>query len=96
MKRTMEMSADELAGVTGGSLRYINTGMDSKAQIRSAPSTAAGRQDTLTNGTPVDTISERNLVYDEVSGRHFVQISYEKNGVTKYGWIASSLVGLRR
>jgi len=92
-----ELSMESLEQVTGGVTRYINTGSSSKAQIRSSPTMIdTNRQDSLTNGTVVDTIDD-SLVWDDVSNRHFVQISYvNKNGQQRVGWVASSIVGLPR
>ena len=48
------------------------------------------------NGTVVDTISDE-LVYDPVAGRHFVEVRFtDKNGQEKTGWIASSILGMKR
>ena len=95
--KTRELSLDMMEQVTGGVIRYINTGSSSKAQIRSTPTQGENnRMDSLENGTQVDTIDD-SLVWDEVSGRHYVKISYKnKKGVQKVGWVASSIVGMQR
>lgn len=51
----------------------------------------------LPNGTVVDTIDEKHPVYDSVSNRNYVMISYtNKNGEKETGWVAASIVGLPR
>jgi len=36
-------------------------------------------------------------VYDPVAGRNFVEITFtDKSGATRTGWVASSIVGLKR
>ena len=96
MKMT-ELNAESLEQVTGGVIRYINTGGSSKSQVRSSPTQGEdNRQDSLANGTQVDTIDD-SLWWDDVSGRHYVQISYtNKKGQHRVGWVASSHVGLPR
>ncbi len=93
-----ELSMEELDQVSGGVIRKVNTGTNDKAQVRSSPTTGGpyNRMDSLVNGTEVDTVDD-TLVWDPVSCRHFVEISYTNSkGVEKTGWIASSLVGLPR
>ncbi len=94
-----ELNMEQMEMVSGGVKRPINTGTDGlNAAVRRAPTTGERNQiASLPNGTVIDTIDEGNLVYDSVSGRHFVQINFtDKNGKPGTGWVASSLVGLRR
>ena len=62
-----------------------------EAALRAGPSKSSKQIGHVPNGTVVDTVSDV-LVYDEESGRHFVQVRV--NG--KVGWIASSIVGMKR
>lgn len=93
----IELTQDMLEDITGGTLRTINTGGGSKAQIRTSPTTGAdNRLSSLANGTQVETISD-DLIWDDVSQRHFVMISFvNKKGKRMTGYVASSLVGLPR
>ncbi len=91
-----ELDLNELDQVAGGTRRMINTNTDSKAQIRSSPEIVPGnRQDSLVNGTYVDTVDD-TLIYDPISGRNFVEITYTIKGVEKTGYVAASIVGLKR
>ena len=96
-KEKRELSLDELGQAAGGVYRVINTGKEGlNAAIRSGPSKGDRQIASLPNGTVVDTISDQ-LVYDPVAGRHFVEVYFtDKNGNRKTGWIASSIVGLKR
>jgi len=94
-KKMVELDDSLMDEVSGGIRRPIKTGTNDKAQVRSSPTTAAhNQQDSLVNGTIVDTFG--SVEYDPASDRHFVQIRYEKNGVTLTGWIATSFVGMGR
>ena len=82
----------ELEKVTGSKIRKVNTGVDGLDAALRAESRKSSKQiGHLPNGTTVEIISD-TLVYDPEAGRHFVEISV--NGTT--GWIASSIVGLKR
>lgn len=93
----IELTQDMLEDVTGGTRRTIRTGSNSKAQIRTSPTTGEdNRLSSLANGTQVETVSDE-LIWDEASQRHFVRISFiNKKGKRVYGYVASSLVGLPR
>ena len=87
-----ELTPEQMAKVTGGANHTINTGVeDLDAALRAEPRKASKQIDHISNGTAVNTISDE-LVYDPVAQRHFVQVEY--NG--KIGWVASSILGLRR
>ena len=91
-----ELKIDELEQVTGGVWRTVNTGVaDLKAAVRKGPGKSYGQIASLSNGTVVDTISDP--VYDSVAGRHFVEVTYtDSNGVSRTGWIATSILGMKR
>ena len=87
-----ELSLNEMGTVSGGIWHTVNTGIVGRDAAMRAEARKSSKQiDHIPNGTLVDTISDQ-LVWDPVEKRHFVQISY--NGKT--GWVASSLVGLKR
>ena len=92
-----ELSLDEMTQVNGGVYRTVNTGRDGlNAAVRRGPSKSDRQIASLPNGTVVDTISDE-LVYDPVAGRNFVEVTYtDKSGETRTGWIASSILGLKR
>ena len=91
-----ELNPEDLEQVSGGVIRTINTGTTDKAVIRNGPGKGYGQATSLINGTKVDTINDE-LVWDDVSGRHFVQVWYtDQRGQRQTGWIASSIVGMRR
>ena len=92
-----ELSLDEMNQVSGGVCRKVNTGREGlNAAVRSGPSKGDRQIASLPNNTIVDTISDV-LVYDPVAGRNFVEVSYtDRGGVTRTGWIASSILGLKR
>ena len=55
-KKMVELDDSLMDEVSGGIRRPIKTGTNDKAQVRSSPTTAAhNRQDSLVNGTIVDT-----------------------------------------
>ncbi|MBO4836349.1 MAG: SH3 domain-containing protein [Clostridia bacterium] len=89
------ISEDALEQVTGGVLRTVNTGTSDKAVVRSGPSTGKRQIASLANGVQVDTIGDP--VYDEASGRHWIQVNFtDQNGTRRTGWMATSLLGMRR
>ena len=91
-----ELTAGEAQQVTGGVNRVINTGSDLNAAVRSGPSRGNKQIASLVNGTVVDTVSDE-LVYDEVAGRNFVEITFtDKKGRVRTGWVASSILGMKR
>ena len=93
----MEIGLGEMEQVTGGTQRVVNTGIDDiKAAIRLGPSKGSKQIASLASGTIVDTVSDE-LVYDSVAGRNFVEIVFtDRNGVQQKGWIAASIVGMKR
>ena len=96
MDKMYELSPEQMGQVTGGVIRYINTGIAGKdAAIRNGASTSAGWIDHLPTGYQVDTVTDQ-VVFDPVSRRNFVEINYIKDGVERNGWVAASIVGLPR
>lgn len=97
MENSMELNLKDMEQVTGGAERTVNTGVDNlNAAVRSGPSKSSAQIASLVNGTKIDTVTG-NLVFDEVSGRNFVEIYFiGKDGSRHTGWIASSIVGLKR
>ncbi len=96
-KNIQELSLDSMEQVNGGVYRTVNTGVEGlNAAVRKGPAKGTGQIASLENGTVVDTISDK-LEYDPVSGRNFVQVQFtDKNGRSGVGWIAASLVGMKR
>ena len=92
-----ELSLDEMNQVSGGVYRTVDTGKEGlNAAVRSGPSKGERQIASLPNGTVVDTVSDQ-LIYDPVAGRHFVEVRYtDRNGQVKTGWIASSIMGMKR
>ena len=92
-----ELSLDEMNQDSGGTLRKVNTGKAGlNAAVRSGPSKSDRQIASLENGTIVDTISDV-LVFDPVAGRNFVEVTYtDRGGVSRTGWIASSILGMKR
>ena len=92
-----ELSLDEMEQVVGGVNRTVNTGVaDLNAAVRSGPSKADKQIASLPNGTVVNTISD-TLVFDPVAGRNFVEVTYtDRDGNLCTGWIASSILGMKR
>ncbi len=97
METKKELNLNEMEAVTGGVQRIVNTGVpDLNAAVRLGPSKGTKQIASLPNGTMIDTINDE-LVYDSVAGRNFVEISFtDKYGKTQTGWIAASIVGLKR
>ena len=90
-----ELNADQLEQVIGGVNKTVNTGTNDKAAIRKGPGKGYGQITSIVNGTPVNTISDP--VWDDKSGRHFIEIEfYDRNGIFRTGWIATSLIGMKR
>ena len=92
-----ELSLDEMNQVSGGVYRTVDTGKEGlNAAVRSGPSKGERQIASLPNGTVVDTVSDQ-LIDDPVAGRHFVEVRYtDRNGQVKTGWIASSIMGMKR
>ena len=91
-EKKTELSMEQLEQANGGVYHTVNTGIEGvDAALRADASKSSRQIDHIPNGTVIDTITDQ-LYYDPVSNRHFVQVVY--NG--KVGYIASSIVGLRR
>lgn len=91
MKR--ELTQNEMANATGGVRRTVNTGVSGlDAALRSDPSKSSSQIGHLANGSVVNTVTDQ-LVYDPVSERYFVEV---KTPDGRTGWIASSILGMRR
>lgn len=87
-----ELNLNEMAQVTGGVHRTVNTGVSGlNAALRVEASKGSKQIGSITNGTIVD-VDDSKLTYDPVSRRNFVWVTW--NG--KSGWIAASIVGLPR
>ncbi len=87
-----ELGMEEMDQVSGGVWRTVNTGIEGMdAAFRAEPRKSSKQIGHLSNGTQVDTVSDQ-LVYDPESGRNFVQITVGG----KTGWIAASIIGLKR
>ena len=94
-----ELDLNAMEQVTGGVQRTINTGSEGlNAAVRRAPTSGERNQiASLPNGTIVDTIDETHPVYDAVSNRNYVMITFtNKKGQQQTGWVAASIVGLPR
>ena len=90
-----ELNLDTLSQVTGGRKVTINTGCSDKAAIRRDHCKGRNQIAALENGTVVNTISDP--VFDPASGRNWVQIEFtDKNGNLRTGWVAASIVGMKR
>jgi len=87
-----ELNLDQLEQVQGGVWRTVNTGVKGlNAALRAESNKSSTQIASLPNGTQVDTVTDE-LVYDPVSGRNFVKVKV--NGKT--GWIAASIIGMKR
>ena len=89
-----ELSLNELERISGGAA--ITTGSDQSAGIwRKFESIGVAKaNDSLPNGTTVTVVGSPR--FNEVKGRNYVQIEYTKKGKTRQGWVAASIVGLKR
>ena len=87
-----ELNLDDMEQVSGGNWHTVNTGVSGlDAALRAEPRKSSRQIGHIPNGFDVDTVSDQ-LFYDPDSRRHFVQVRY--NG--KIGWVASSILGMRR
>ena len=92
MEERKELGMEEMEKASGGVWRTVNTGIEGMdAALRAEPRKSSRQIGHLPNGTQVDTVSDQ-LVYDPEAQRNFVQITV--NGKT--GWIAASIIGLKR
>ena len=87
-----ELNMTEMEKAVGGAVHTINTGVDGlDAAVREEPRKSSRQIGHIPNGMTVNTISD-TLVYDPEAQRHFVQVQFGQ----KTGWIASSILGLKR
>ena len=87
-----ELGLDEMYKVAGGVWRTVNTGISGlDAALREEPRKSSRQIGHISNGTQVDTVSDQ-LVYDSESGRNFVQVRVDG----RIGWIAASIIGMKR
>ena len=87
-----EMNLNEMEQVTGGANHQVQTGVRGlDAAVRAEAKKSSRQIGHIPNGVMVNTVSD-TLVYDPESERHYVEIYF--NGGT--GWVASSILGLRR
>lgn len=93
MSEINELSLDELEQISGGRTATINTGTEQNAAIRTAPGNGAIIT-SLKNGTLVDTVG--TPVYDSGTDRNWIMIKFKYKGKIQTGWIAASIVGLKR
>lgn len=93
MAEYMELNLDELEQVTGGRAATVNTGTTDNAAVRNAPGNGKIIA-SLTNGTLVDTVG--TPVYDVGTDRNWIKIKFKHKGKLLTGWIAASIVGLKR
>lgn len=94
MSNMEELSLDALEQVVGGVLKQVQTGTDQNAAIRDNPG-GDNILASLPNGTYVNTISAPK--YDQATGRNWVHVEYKDGrGRTKKGWIAASIIGMKR
>ena len=93
MSDFVELNMDELEQVIGGRTATVNTGTADNAAIRNAPGNGAIIA-SLKNGTLVNTVS--TPVYDVGTDRNWIQIKFKQKGKVRTGWIAASIVGLKR
>ena len=91
-----KLDLETLEHVAGGVYQTVDTGVDGlNAVVRTGPSKTEKQIASLPNGTVVDQVGD--LVYDRVSQRYFAPVTYiDKNGTLKNGWIAASIIGIRR
>ena len=93
MAEFVELNLDELEQVTGGRTSTVNTGTADNAAIRTAPGGGAIIA-SLPNGVVVDTVG--SPVYDPGTDRNWIMVRFQKKGKVETGWVAASIVGLKR
>ena len=89
----VELNMDELEQVIGGRTATVNTGTPENAAIRNAPGNGTIIA-SLKNGTLVDTVG--TPVYDVGTDRNWIKVKFNYKGKIWTGWIAASIVGLKR
>ncbi len=89
----VELSLDELEQVAGGRTASVNTGTTDNAAVRDAPGNGKIIA-SLKNGIQVEIVG--NAVYDFGTDRNWVRIKFKYKGKIVTGWIAASIVGLKR
>ena len=97
MENKTELNLEDMARVAGGVNRVVNTGINNvNAAVRAKAMKNSSQIASLPNGTIVNTISD-TLIFDPVEKRNFVEIEfYDKNGVLRTGYIAASIIGMKR
>ena len=97
MDKKNELSMEQMEQAVGGVNRTVNTGVaDLKAAVRKEASKGSKQIASLSNGTVVDTVSD-TLVFDPVSKRNFVEVTfYDQSGTARRGWVAASILGMKR
>ena len=93
MAEFVELSLDELEQVTGGRTTTVNTGTEQNAAIRNAPGNGKIIA-SLKNGTLVNTVG--TPVYDVGTDRNWIKVKFKNKGKILIGWVAASIVGLKR
>ena len=93
MTEIKELNPDELESVTGGKTAAIHTGTSDNAAIRKSPGTGAIIA-SLKNGELVNTVG--TPVYDPASDRNWIMVEFRKKNRLMNGWVAASIVGLKR
>ena len=87
-----ELNLDEMEHVVGGVWLTVNTGRNCMdAALRAEPRKSSRQIGHIPHGVVVDAVID-DLIYDSVSGRNFVKVTY--NGQT--GYVAASILGLPR
>jgi len=96
MSNYEELDLEQLEQISGGSTAPINTGDDQNAGIWARWESIGVRKadDSLKNGTMVHIIGAPR--YHEGKHRNYVEIAYTHKGKMKKGWVAASIVGLKR
>ena len=87
-----ELNLQQMAKISGGAERKVNTGVDGlDAAFRAEPRKGSKQIGHFPNGTVVSVISDK-LAFDPESGRNFVEVKVGD----KTGWIAASILGFPR
>lgn len=96
MNNYEELSLNEMEQISGGKVSHIRTGDDQNAGIWKKWDSIGSKRadDSLENGTAVNIVGAPK--FHHAKGRNYVEIEYKKKGKTKKGWVAASIVGLKR